>query len=67
PPAPPAARRPRPAAVAALPRDGLRQTSMFGDDPPAPSSVEREVAATVEAAAPRRAARKANAGLRQAS
>jgi hypothetical protein len=41
---------------------------MFGDDLPAPTIVDRDVKATVDAAAPRRAARKATESpLRQAS
>jgi hypothetical protein len=75
---PPAAPRKKPAAATApaAPRkiaaaarpEQLRQTSMFGDDLPAPTTVDRDVKAAVETAAPRRAARKAaESPLRQAS
>jgi hypothetical protein len=80
---PPAASRKKPAAAATAPTptpaaprkiaaaarpEQLRQTSMFGEDLAAPATVDRDVKATVDTAAPRRAARKApQAPLRQAS
>jgi hypothetical protein len=63
-PAPAASRK---IAAAARPEQ-LRQTSMFGEDLATPVAVDRDVKATVDAAAPRRAARKAaQSPLRQAS